>query len=110
MTAQTFTVTYRGNGADSGMTADATAYATGETATVKANSYTCDGCTFTGWNTEPDGSGAPYKAGDQITMTDNVVLYAQWTRNSSVMAVTPATRSGSPSSMPERYAAERREI
>lgn len=83
MTAQTFTVTYRGNGADSGMTADATAYAPGETATVKANSYTCDGCTFTGWNTEPDGSGAPYKTGDRITMTDNVVLYAQWTRNSS---------------------------
>ena len=83
MTAQTFTVTYRGNGADSGMTADATAYAPGETATVKANGYTRDGCTFTGWNTEPDGSGAPYKIGDRITMTGNVVLYAQWTRNSS---------------------------
>lgn len=83
MTAQTFTVTYRGNGADSGRTADATAYAPGEVATVKANGYTRDGCTFTGWNTEPDGSGAPYKAGDRITMTGNVVLYAQWTRNSS---------------------------
>ena len=83
MTAQTFTVTYRGNGADSGMTADATAYTPGETATVKANGYTRGGCTFTGWNTEPDGSGAPYKAGDRITMTGNVVLYAQWTRNSS---------------------------
>ena len=83
MTAQTFTVTYRGNGADSGMTADATAYAPGETATVKANGYTRDGYTFTGWNTEPDGSGAPYKAGDRITITGNVVLYAQWTRNSS---------------------------
>ena len=83
MTAQAFTVTYRGNGADSGMTADATAYAPGETATVKANGYTRDGCTFTGWNTEPDGSGAPYKTGDRITMTGNVVLYAQWTRNSS---------------------------
>ena len=83
MTAQTFTVTYRGNGADSGMTADATAYTPGETATVKANGYTRDGYTYTGWNTEPDGSGAPYKAGDRITMTDNVVLYAQWTRNSS---------------------------
>ena len=83
MTAQTFTVTYRGNGADSGMTADATAYAPGETATVKANGYTRGGCTFTGWNTEPDGSGAPYKTGDRITMTGNVVLYAQWTRNSS---------------------------
>lgn len=83
MTAQTFTVTYRGNGADSGMTADATAYTPGEVATVKANGYTRDGCTFTGWNTEPDGSGAPYKTGDRITMTGNVVLYAQWTRNSS---------------------------
>ena len=83
MTAQTFTVTYHGNGADSGMTADATAYAPGETATVKENGYTCGGCTFTGWNTEPDGSGAPYKTGDRITMTGNVVLYAQWTRNSS---------------------------
>ena len=83
MTAQTFTVTYHGNGADSGMTADATAYAPGETAAVKANGYTRDGCTFTGWNTEPDGSGTPYKAGDRITMTGNVVLYAQWTRNSS---------------------------
>lgn len=83
MTAQTFTVTYRGNGADSGMTADATAYTPGEIATVKANGYTRDGCTFTGWNTEPDGRGAPYKAGDRITMTGNVVLYAQWTRNSS---------------------------
>ena len=83
MTAQTFTVTYRGNGADSGMTADTTAYAPGETATVKANGYTRGGCTFNGWNTEPDGSGAPYKTGDRITMTGNVVLYAQWTRNSS---------------------------
>lgn len=83
MTAQTFTVTYRGNGADSGRIADITAYTPGETATVKANGYTRDGCTFTGWNTEPDGSGAPYKAGDRITMTGNVVLYAQWTRNSS---------------------------
>ena len=83
MTAQTFTVTYRGNGADSGRIADITAYTPGEVATVKANGYTRDGCTFTGWNTEPDGSGAPYKAGDRITMTGNVVLYAQWTRNSS---------------------------
>ena len=83
MTAQTFTVTYRGNGADSGRIADITAYTPGETATVKANGYIRDGCTFTGWNTEPDGSGAPYKTGDQITMTGNVVLYAQWTRSSS---------------------------
>lgn len=83
MTAQTFTVTYDGNGADSGKTTDPTAYATGAKATVKENNYTRGGYTFTGWNTKADGSGDPYKAGDQIPMTVSVILYAQWTRNSS---------------------------
>ena len=83
MTAQTYTVTYDGNGADSGKTTDLTAYATGAKATVKENNYTRGGYTFTGWNTKADGSGTPYKAGEQITMNNNVILYAQWTRNSS---------------------------
>ncbi|MGI5980528.1 MAG: S-layer homology domain-containing protein [Dysosmobacter sp.] len=83
MTAQTYTVTYDGNGADSGKTTDNTAYATGTTATVKENNYTRGGYTFTGWNTKADGSGTPYKTGDWITMTGSVILYAQWTRNSS---------------------------
>lgn len=79
----TYTVTYDRNGADSGKTTDNTAYATGTTATVKANGYTRNGYTFTGWNTKADGSGTPYKTGDWITMTGSVILYAQWTRNSS---------------------------
>ena len=79
----TYTVTYDGNGADSGKTTDNTAYATGAKATVKANGYTCDGCTFTGWNTKADGSGISYAEGGSIKMLGNVVLYAQWTRNSS---------------------------
>ena len=78
----TYTVTYDGNGADSGKTTDLTAYATGAKATVKENNYTRGGYTFTGWNTKADGSGDSYKAGEQITMNNNVVLYAQWTRNS----------------------------
>ena len=79
----TYTVTYHGNGADSGKTTDPTAYTTGEKATVKENGFTRSRYTFTGWNMKADGSGKPYAKGDQITMTDNVVLYAQWTRNSS---------------------------
>ena len=79
----TYTVTYYGNGADSGKTTDPTAYTTGEKATVQANGFTLSGYTFTGWNTKANGSGDSYKTGEQITMTDNVVLYAQWTRNSS---------------------------
>ena len=83
MTAQTYTVTYDGNDADSGETTDTNAYTTGEKATVQANGFTRSGYTFTGWNTKADGTGTPYKAGEQITMNNNVILYAQWTRNSS---------------------------
>ena len=82
MTAQTYTVTYDANGG-SGKTTDNTAYATGAKATVKANGYTRDDYTFTGWNTKADGSGKSYAEGDPIEMLGNVVLYAQWTRNSS---------------------------
>ena len=83
MTAQTFTVTYHGNGADSGKTTDPTAYATGAKATVKENNYTRGGYTFTGWNTQRDGSGTHHVPGSSITVTDHIHLYAQWTRNSS---------------------------
>lgn len=79
----TYTVTYRGNGADSGETTDNTAYAPGTTATVKENGFTRSRYTFTGWNMKADGSGTPYKTGDKIPMTGSVILYAQWTRNSS---------------------------
>ena len=78
----TYTVTYYANGG-SGKTTDNTAYATGAKATVKANGYTRDDYTFTGWNTKADGSGTSYAEGDPIEMLGNVALYAQWTRNSS---------------------------
>lgn len=40
-----------------------------------------EGHTFTGWNTNPDGSGKPYAPGDEITLTDNATLYAIWKVN-----------------------------
>jgi len=33
---------------------------------------------FTGWNTEMDGSGTFYVAGDTITVTSDLALYAEW--------------------------------
>ena len=33
---------------------------------------------FIGWNTEPDYSGTKIKPGDQITLDENKVLYAEW--------------------------------
>ncbi|MDM8163007.1 InlB B-repeat-containing protein, partial [Collinsella intestinalis] len=46
---------------------------------VKANEFTKEGCKFSGWNTEPDGSGDDYAAGEKYTLTDGEDrLYAQW--------------------------------
>ncbi|MCC8122710.1 MAG: InlB B-repeat-containing protein, partial [Oscillospiraceae bacterium] len=36
------------------------------------------GYTFTGWNTQPNGSGTAYRPGDTFVVTEDVNLYAQW--------------------------------
>ena len=83
MTAQTFTVTYHRNGADSGETVDSRSYIFGDLAVVSENGYVRDGHSFVGWNTQRDGSGTHHVPGSSITVTDHIHLYAQWTRNSS---------------------------
>ncbi|MGN1418982.1 MAG: CotH kinase family protein [Acutalibacteraceae bacterium] len=57
----------------------------GESVTVKAAGTDAtlitasDGYKFAGWNTERDGSGTSYAAGDSITLNGKTtVLYAQW--------------------------------
>lgn len=52
----------------------------GSTVTVADNGFTCDGYTFTGWNTSPNGTGTDYKPGDALTVTADTTLYAQWKR------------------------------
>ena len=79
----TYTVTYHGNGANSGATTDTAAYARGTEVPVMANGYARDGHTFTGWNTKKDGSGTPHVPGSSIPVTDHIHLYAQWSENSS---------------------------
>ena len=83
MTAQTYTVTYHRNGADSGETVDSRSYIFGDLAVVSENGYVRDGHSFVGWNTQRDGSGTHHVPGSSITVTDHFHLYAQWTRNSS---------------------------
>ena len=80
---QTYTVTYDANGGSGTMTDKKSPYAYGAAATVLTNGFTRSRYTFTGWNTKADGSGDSYPEGDPIEMLGNVVLYAQWTRNSS---------------------------
>ena len=45
---------------------------------LTANAFTRTGYVFTGWNTEPDGSGTPYADGATVSNLGDVTLYAQW--------------------------------
>ena len=79
----TYTVTYDANGGSGTMTDKNSPYAYGAAATVLTNGFTRSRYTFTGWNTQADGKGTSCKAGDSIDVTGNIVLYAQWSKNSS---------------------------
>lgn len=75
-----FTVTYHGNGNTDGIEpADTNTYETNEQATVlDQSSLVKDGWIFVGWNTLANGTGTGYAKDANITMTQNVDLYAQW--------------------------------
>jgi len=48
---------------------------------LNSNTFKRDYYTFSGWATESDGSGTSYNDGEKITITENTILYAQWTAN-----------------------------
>ena len=73
-------VTYSANGTTESMTDPRSPYVYGtEKVTVLANEFERpEGKFFFSWNTEPDGSGTSYDAGDTFMITGSVTLYAQW--------------------------------
>ena len=77
----TFSVTYSPNGGTGGTTdADITS---GTQYTVKSDTdvgVTRTGFTFAGWNTAANGSGTSYQAGNDLTVTADVTLYAHGRR------------------------------
>jgi len=50
---------------------------------LDANTFSRPGFSFTGWNTEANGSGTPYSDTATFSFATNDVLYAQWLANSS---------------------------
>lgn len=63
---------------------DTNIYKSGEKATVlDGPDSTGSLMKFSGWSTNPDGSGDTYVAGDTITVTGNTKLYAQWVQKSA---------------------------
>ncbi len=76
-------VIYKANGATGGdVPVDETRYVAGGKVNASANtgSLVKAGYSFSGWNTEADGSGTPYTVNAQINITTtSVILYAMWT-------------------------------
>jgi uncharacterized protein (TIGR02145 family)/uncharacterized repeat protein (TIGR02543 family) len=81
-TAIICTLHYNGNGSSGGIApADSKSpYQSGEMVTVLGGgALVKTGFTFGGWNTEADGSGSAYQAGETFIISSNTTLYAQWT-------------------------------
>jgi len=83
-----YSLTYDANFGDNETKADTenvtATYATALDITVDSNSFVRENYTFTGWNTERDGSGKAYAAGETVALTaenNTEILYAQWVEN-----------------------------
>lgn len=79
----TYTVTYNGNGSESGTApTDANTYASGSVVTVRGNTGTLvkTGYAFNGWNSADNGSGTDYAVGATFIISTNPTLYAKWTK------------------------------
>ena len=77
----TVTLTYNANGGE-GSAPDAQSANKWTAVTVAKNTFTRSGYSFAGWNTQADGSGENYAAGEAFQLTgQDAVLYAQWSYN-----------------------------
>ena len=72
---------YQANGGEGGMY-DLQFYDKGTTIPTMPNAFTNGDKAFLGWNTKANGRGKTYENGAEITLTENVVLYAQWEKDS----------------------------
>jgi uncharacterized repeat protein (TIGR02543 family) len=76
--ANNYSVTYLGNG-NTGGTAPVDVTFSGSTTIAAPGTLVKTGYTFSGWNTNANGSGTSYAAGATYSTAANLVLYAKWT-------------------------------
>ena len=87
----TYTISYYTNQATSGTApVDACQYISGQKAVIMGNSGNLSKTpsVFDDWNTVAAGTGAAYRSGEEITVTGDMALYAQWGRTFNVMNLT----------------------
>ena len=76
-----YTVTFNANGGSGSMESQTFEY--GKAQKLNTNSYTKTGYNFTGWTTNADGTGTKYNNKQEISITSNITLYANWEENTS---------------------------
>ena len=92
-----YTVTYSGNGnTDGSAPIDGNNYISGATvAVLDKNTLVKTDYTFAGWTVYSDGSGTVYNPGVSVSMpSNNVVLYAKWSSNTTFVPTCVATQGG----------------
>jgi len=76
-TMNSYTVTFHANNGTDGQTTQTVQH--GVATVLTANTFQYEGYQFASWNTKADGTGTGYADGTEVTLTEGIVLYAQWT-------------------------------
>ncbi|MDD4413787.1 MAG: cyclophilin-like fold protein [Oscillospiraceae bacterium] len=98
--SEEYTLTYNINGATSGSAPESVTLENGSNIILNdGTGISRTGYTFTGWNTQANGTGTDYAAGSNYTLTANATLYAKWqtaqTTNYTLTYNTNGATSGS---------------
>lgn len=80
-TTEIYTLTFDANGGEGEMDVLNLEYA--EYKIIPFSTFTKEGYVCSSWNTKADGTGVSYMLDKQITLTENITLYAQWTEYTS---------------------------
>ena len=91
----TFTLTYDENGGSGEM-----AEQTGTNVIIQANAFTAPtGYSFKEWNTNAKGSGTKYNVGQNVTLTEDLTLYAVWSAKTYTVTLNANGGTGGTSSV-----------
>lgn len=95
-TGNSYTIKYNANGGSGTMKDQSVTY--GSSVKPKKNTFTRANFTFSGWNTQPNGSGTNRNSEWTYNTVGNLTLYAQWARIPYTVSYNANGGSGAPAS------------
>lgn len=93
-TGNSYTIKYNANGGSGTMADQPVTY--GSSVTPKTNTFTRTNFNFIGWNTQPNGSGTNINSAWTYNTVGNLTLYAQWARIPYTVSYNANGGSGAP--------------